>query len=178
MFDFHTGGDLRVELVRGDVASVLAWERPEGSGEAGYSKWKFTTLRHWGERADAGPFTLRVADFREGSGSRHPADNVDNDAGSHDGTLVSWTLKLYGHADPTSPPSAAPSPAPSTPPEPEAADVPEAADEQPESSTSSADERADPPAEADQTADAASTKSPAATLALALASAAALALAY
>ena len=155
MVGIHTGGDLRVELVRGDVASVLAWERPESSGEAGYSKWKFTTLRHWGERADAGPFTLRVADFREGSGSRHPADNVDNDAGSHDGTLVSWTLKLYGHAD-----------------------EPEAADEQPESSASAADERADPPAEADQTADAASTKSPAATLALALASAAALALAY
>ena len=134
---------------------MLAWERPEGGKR--FTSWKFTTLRHWGERADAGPFTLRVADFREGSGSRHPADNVDNDAGSHDGTLVSWTLKLYGHAD-----------------------EPEAADEQPESSAPSADERADPPAEAeaDQTADAASTKSPAATLALALASAAALALAY
>ena len=48
------------------VASTLAWERPEGGKR--FTEWKFTTLRHWGEQADAGPFTIRVADMRRGSG--------------------------------------------------------------------------------------------------------------
>ncbi|KAH8061086.1 serine-type endopeptidase [Aureococcus anophagefferens] len=96
-------GDLRVELERNGVTSTLAWERPEGGKR--FSDWKFTTLRHWGERLDDGNFTLRVADMREGSGpngtnasssSYYYGDDYDDD-GDDDGVLVSWTLVVYGH---------------------------------------------------------------------------------
>ena len=92
-------GDLRIELERNGVTSLLTDDKLElGSG---YTNWKFTTLRHWGETADNGAFTLRVADRRAGSGD-------DDDLGSRrrldddDGVLVKWTLQLYGHDSDTS----------------------------------------------------------------------------
>ena len=94
-------GDLRIELERNGVTSLLTDDKLElGSG---YTNWKFTTLRHWGETADNGAFTLRVADRRAGSGD-------DDDLGSRrrldadDGVLVKWTLQLYGHDSDTSTP--------------------------------------------------------------------------
>ena len=60
---------------------MLARDSPE-LGD-GYDEHKYTTPRHWGERADAGgAFTLRLADMRAGAG---------------DGVFVSWTLQVYGH---------------------------------------------------------------------------------
>ena len=77
-----------------------------------YTHHKFTTLRHWGEAADDGAFTLRVADRREGSGDdddhelfddwKFDASNYADDDGDDDGVLVSWTLQLYGHDSDTS----------------------------------------------------------------------------
>ena len=79
-------GDVRVILERSGVESVLARDSPE-LGD-GYDEHKYTTPRHWGERADAGAFTIRLADMRAGAG---------------DGVFVSWTLQVYGHtAEPES----------------------------------------------------------------------------
>ena len=62
-----------------------------------YTNWKYTTLRHWGETAADGAFTLRVADRREGSGDDddHDALTTNDDAdddGDDDGVLVKLSL--------------------------------------------------------------------------------------
>ena len=94
-------GDLRIELERNGVTSLLTDDKLEQG--TSYTHWKFFTLRHWGETADSGAFTLRVADRRAGSGD-------DDDLGSRrrldddDGVLVKWTLQLYGHDSDTSTP--------------------------------------------------------------------------
>ena len=59
-------GDLRIELERNGVASLLTDDKLEHG--TSYTHHKYTTLRHWGERADDGAFTLRVTDRRAGSG--------------------------------------------------------------------------------------------------------------
>ena len=99
-------GDLRIELERNGVTSLLTDDKLEFGTR--YTHHKYTTLRHWGERADEGAFTLRVADRRAGSGddddlgSNYWAEYYADDDGDDDGLLVSWTLQLYGHdADPT-----------------------------------------------------------------------------
>ena len=66
-------GDLRIELERNGVTSLLTDDKLEFGTR--YTHHKYTTLRHWGERADEGAFTLRVADRRAGSGD-------DDDLGS------------------------------------------------------------------------------------------------
>ena len=97
---------MRIVLERNGVASTLAWERPEGGKR--FTEWKFTTLRHWGEQADAGPFTIRVADMRRGSGPNgtysydYAYDDYDDDL-DDDGVFVSWTLQVYGHLNATTP---------------------------------------------------------------------------
>ena len=65
-------GDLRIELERNGVTSLLTDDKL-ALGKR-YTHHKFTTLRHWGEAADDGAFTLRIADMREGSG-----DDDDHD---------------------------------------------------------------------------------------------------
>merc|ERR1719353_2777652 len=93
-------GDLRIELERDGVTSLLTDDKLERGTR--YTHHKYTTLRHWGERADQGPFTLRVADMREGSGDDDDLGQDTSyyyyeDDGDDDGILVSWTLQLYGH---------------------------------------------------------------------------------
>lgn len=56
-------GDVRVELERNGVVSLLARERMEDGKRL--ESWKFTTVKHWGEVADAGAFTLTVRDARK-----------------------------------------------------------------------------------------------------------------
>jgi hypothetical protein len=103
-------GDLRIELERNGVTSLLTDDKLALGTR--YTHHKFTTLRHWGEAADDGAFTLRVADRREGSGDdddhepfddwKFDASNYADDDGDDDGVLVSWTLQLYGHDGDTS----------------------------------------------------------------------------
>ena len=101
-------GDLRIELERNGVTSLLTDDKLEFGTR--YTHHKYTTLRHWGERADEGAFTLRVADRRAGSGDDDDLGSEPywaewyyaDDDGDDEGLLVSWTLQLYGHdADPT-----------------------------------------------------------------------------
>ncbi|KAH8060653.1 serine-type endopeptidase [Aureococcus anophagefferens] len=65
-------GELWIELERNGVTSILTDDMYDASTR--YSDWKYLTLRHWGEAADLGPFTLRVADKRRGTtdGSSFP----------------------------------------------------------------------------------------------------------
>ena len=93
-------GDLRIELERDGVSSLLTDDKLERGTR--YTHHKYTTLRHWGERADQGAFTLRIADMREGSGDdddlgQDTSFYYYDDDGDDDGILVSWTLQLYGH---------------------------------------------------------------------------------
>ena len=93
-------GDLRIEFERDGVSSLLTDDKLERGTR--YTHHKYTTLRHWGERADQGAFTLRVADMREGSGDdddlgQDTSFYYYDDDGDDDGILVSWTLQLYGH---------------------------------------------------------------------------------
>merc|ERR1719502_2225556 len=93
-------GDLRIELERDGVVSLLTDDKLERGTR--YTHHKYTTLRHWGERADQGAFTLRIADMREGSGDdddlgQDTSFYYYDDDGDDDGILVSWTLQLYGH---------------------------------------------------------------------------------
>ena len=77
-------GDLRIELERNGVTSLLTDDKLElGSG---YTNWKFTTLRHWGETADNGAFTLRVADRRAGAVTTTTSDRGDGSTT----TTASW----------------------------------------------------------------------------------------
>ena len=101
-------GDLRIELERNGVTSLLTDDKLEFGTR--YTHHKYTTLRHWGERADEGAFTLRVADRRAGSGDDDDLGSEPywaewyyaDDDGDDAGLLVSWTLQLYGHdGDPT-----------------------------------------------------------------------------
>merc|ERR550514_459944 len=106
-------GDLRIELERDGVTSLLTDDKLERGTR--YTHHKYTTLRHWGERADQGSFTLRVADMREGSGDDDDLGQDTSyyyyeDDGDDDGILVSWTLQLYGHS--TDPSSWTPQPTP------------------------------------------------------------------
>ena len=109
-------GDLRIELERNGVTSLLTDDKLEFGTR--YTHHKYTTLRHWGERADDGAFTLRVVDRRAGSGddddlgedfsSYYAADDGDDH-----GVLISWTLQLYGHdATPETPWTPQPTPQP------------------------------------------------------------------
>ena len=100
-------GDLRIELERNGVTSLLTDDKLEFGTR--YTHHKYTTLRHWGERADEGAFTLRVADRRAGSGDDDDLGSdwtgttyYADDDGDDDGVLVSWTLQLYGHDSDTS----------------------------------------------------------------------------
>ena len=93
------------ELERNGVTSLLTDDKLALGTR--YTHHKFTTLRHWGERADDGAFTLRVADRRAGSGDdddHEPVTTYADDDGDDDGVLVSWTLQLYGHDSDTSTP--------------------------------------------------------------------------
>ena len=107
-------GDLRIELERNGVTSLLTDDKLELGTR--YTHHKFTTLRHWGEAADAGAFALRIADQRAGSGDdddHEPTYVYADDDGDGDGVLVSWTLQLYGHdSDPSTPSTPQPTPTP------------------------------------------------------------------
>jgi len=92
-------GDLRIELERNGMTSLLTDDKLEFGKR--YTHHKYTTLRHWGEAADAGAFTLRVTDRRKGSGDDDDIGQQNyyfgTDDGDENGVLVSWTLQLYGH---------------------------------------------------------------------------------
>ena len=110
-------GELWIELERGGVTSILTDDTYNFGNR--YEDWKFLTLRHWGEPADAGPFTLRVADRRRGTtdGSTYPewafvprwhALLGSDDDGDDDGELVSWRIEVFGRdVDPDASPSTA-----------------------------------------------------------------------
>lgn len=72
-------GDLLVELVSpSQTVSTLAWTHSDSN--ANYSSWRFSSVRHWGERS-AGSWILRVSD---GTIART-------------GVFKSWQLFVYGH---------------------------------------------------------------------------------
>jgi len=80
-------GDLEVTLTSpAGVVSHLGPARP-GDGGADFARWRFRSVRHWGESA-AGTWTLTVSDRASG----------------HVGVFTGWTLRLYGTAMPPAAP--------------------------------------------------------------------------
>ncbi|KAH8069890.1 serine-type endopeptidase [Aureococcus anophagefferens] len=103
-------GELWIELERNGVTSILTDDMYDASTR--YSDWKYLTLRHWGEAADLGPFTLRVADKRRGTtdGSSfpewaYPGFVYGDDDGDQNGELVSWRIEVYGRKEGTDAPT-------------------------------------------------------------------------
>jgi subtilisin-like proprotein convertase family protein/subtilisin family serine protease len=82
MFDatHEERGDLKVVLTSPDgTESILAAPRPNDEGDD-YSKWLFTSARHWGE-SSRGEWKLEV---------------FDEDGNTVEGTWNKWKLNLYG----------------------------------------------------------------------------------
>ncbi|KAH8075748.1 serine-type endopeptidase [Aureococcus anophagefferens] len=101
--------DALAALERNGVTSILT-DMYDASTR--YSDWKYLTLRHWGEAADLGPFTLRVADKRRGTtdGSSfpewaYPGFVYGDDDGDQNGELVSWRIEVYGRKEGTDAPT-------------------------------------------------------------------------
>ena len=110
-------GELWIELERNGVTSILTDDMYDASTR--YSDWKYLTLRHWGEAADLGPFTLRVADKRRGTtdGSSfpewaYPGFVYGDDDGDQNGELVSWRIEVYGRKVGTDAPTSTFAPTP------------------------------------------------------------------
>lgn len=79
-------GQVRVRLKSPEqVVSVFADQHPDSATNYPRGGWTFTSVRHWGERAINGQWTLCVTDLRRGN---------HNSNGS---ALVSFRLNVFGH---------------------------------------------------------------------------------
>jgi len=72
-------GDLDVRLISPDGTQSILAEQHDGDTNANYDRWRFSTVRNWGE-VSRGNWTLQVS------------DRAAYDSGSWD----SWQLDLYG----------------------------------------------------------------------------------
>ncbi|KAI5821099.1 peptidase S8/S53 domain-containing protein [Pyronema omphalodes] len=76
-------GDMSVDLISPEgIISHIATRRDQDSSTAGYKDWNFMSVKHWGE-SGVGTWSVIVRDTRENQ---------------YNGTLVDWSLILWGEA--------------------------------------------------------------------------------